>query len=268
MRRQIDKTLPQSRAVGRQRDGYARYQDDDAHHRWSKQGGSGAGPAPQTLQRLPTRLRRQAREIARRLAEQMRVCGRGSTTSWPNGTCRYPSLPLVLCCAVLCCPALRRGFQGAIITPTEMDPSVSELDKNTYALAPPNKQGLRWPRVPLMHAPIWARCVLGHLVELNGQFVGRSFVQVPVSLDEVQQAATNPALALAVTGPSPSRKKAARPIVSDLCFFRPLPPKGEALWQTAAMIGRDRHVSSDQEIPEALSIPQADAHMVGPAAMG
>lgn len=76
--------------------------------------------------------------------------------------------------------------------------------------------------------PIWARCVLGHLVELNGQFVGRSFVQVPVSFDEVQQAATNPALALAVTGPSPSRKKAARPIVSDLCFFRPLPPKGEA----------------------------------------
>lgn len=93
-------------------------------------------------------------------------------------------------------------------------------------------------------------------------------MQVPVSFDEVQQAATNPALALAVTGPSPSRKKAARPIVSDLCFFRPLPTKGEALWQTAAMIGRSRHVSSDQEIPEALSIPQADAHMVGPAAMG
>lgn len=80
-----------------------------------------------------------------------------STTSWPNGTCRYPSLPLVLCCAVLCCavlscPALRRGFQGAIITPTRTDPSVGELDKNTYASAPPNKQGLGWPRVPLMHA--------------------------------------------------------------------------------------------------------------------
>jgi hypothetical protein len=86
--------------------------------------------------------------------------------------------------------------------------------------------------------------------------------------EEVQQPATNPALALAVTGPSTSRKRAARPIVSDLCFFRPLPPKGEALWQTAAMIGRSRHVSSDQEIPEALSIPQTDAHMVGPAAMG
>ncbi|KAK0744118.1 hypothetical protein B0T18DRAFT_416598 [Schizothecium vesticola] len=152
VRKQIDKTLLRSRTVGRQRDGYARYQDDDAHHRWSKQGGSGAGPAPQTLQRLPTRLRRRARERDRRLAEQMRVCGRVSTASWPNGTCRYPSLHLVLCCAVLCCAVLRRGFQGAIITPTRTDSSANELDKNTYASAPPNKQGLGWPRVPLMHA--------------------------------------------------------------------------------------------------------------------